>query len=224
MTNKRQNIILLVLMLIALGTSLFSYSQIKYFFSKRVTVFNAAQPELVLGLVDQDELPALVTVNSSLENSYASVAGGDVIVSSYQALILDRYFAQEDSPLLGSGQDFISACVKHGAPKDCLLLPAIARIETNLCKAENEISARQFNCWGFGGSGPNRILYPNFATAIDEITRRLMSGYGTRFFNNPVAGERFYCGAHCTSWGAKVQNEKQRINQYYISQGHPSLL
>lgn len=144
-------------------------------------------------------------------------------LTSHVGLVLDLYFERENSPLRGQGETFSRACRKYGAPADCLLLPAIAKVETDLCKAEGGISARQHNCWGFGGSGPNRILYPNFSTAIDEITRRLMSGYGYNFFRNPEIGELAYCGAHCNTWGEKVNSEISRINQFNISQGYPSL-
>ncbi len=123
--------------------------------------------------------------------------------------ILDEYFKENNSPLYGYGQTFVDACKKYNAPEDCTLLPAIAKIETNLCTTD--ISAKQHNCWGFGGSGKNRILYKDFTTAIFDITNRLMQGYGKAFFEDPELGELFYCGSHCNLWGDKVKAEQNKL-------------
>lgn len=196
-------------------------------------VFSTPKSTVVLGSWEGPDLSSLQNLEyASVETGSPEVlgastetepAGASLKLVSYQGLILDRYFSKERSPLYGHGQDFIDACRKYGAPSDCTLLPAIAKVETDLCKAERGISARQHNCWGFGGGPATRILYPNFETAIDEITRRLMDGYGTKFFQNPNWGERAYCGPNCTSWGEKVQSERIRINNYFVSQGHPKL-
>jgi len=142
----------------------------------------------------------------------------EVETYSYRAWILDEYFKKHSSPLEGKGQVFVDACNKYNAPKDCTLLPAIAKVETDLCKTD--ISARQYNCWGYGGSGENRIVYQSFEQAIDDITGRLMKGYGLRFFNNPEAGQLFYCGSHCDAWGGHVKSVQNDIKQYAISLGY----
>jgi len=136
----------------------------------------------------------------------------------YRARVFDLYFKKEDSPLYGKGQSFIDACDKYGAPKDCTLLPAIARIETNLCRTG--ISYVQFNCWGYGGSGENRINYPNYESAIDEITRRLMQGYTIQFFEDPEYGELTYCGPHCYRWGDHVKQVQTELKLFAKEQGY----
>jgi hypothetical protein len=137
---------------------------------------------------------------------------------SYQGYVFDLYFANNHSPLAGYGQNFIDACRKYGAPSDCTLMPALAKVETDTCKTG--ISAKQFNCWGFGGSGSHRIVYRSFPDAIDKITGQLMSGYGYNFFENAHIGALSYCGAHCGSYGNHVESEKSRLkdlmNQYNV--------
>ncbi len=143
-------------------------------------------------------------VSKSVEPSNAFVI--NTTQYSKIAYVFDEYFKENNSPLYGFGQTFVDACEKFNTPEDCTLLPAIARVETNLCTTD--ISADQHNCWGFGGSGNNRIIYPDFKTAIFDITGRLMQGYGINFFNDPEIGELFYCGGHCVTWGDKVKMEQ----------------
>lgn len=137
---------------------------------------------------------------------------------NYRARVFDLYFKQNNSPLYGWGESFSAACDKYGAPHDCTLLPAIAKVETNLCKTG--ISESQHNCWGFGGSGSNRIVYENFDQAVDEITRRLMIGYTSRFFEDPEYGELTYCGAHCYTWGDKVKSSQNEIKNFAQINGY----
>lgn len=137
---------------------------------------------------------------------------------NYKAWIFDEFFKANNSPLTGHGEDFVEACIKYGAPSDCTLLPAIAKVETNLCKTD--ISAEQYNCWGFGGSGENRIIYKSFEESIDSITSRLMQGYGENFFNDPEIGELAYCGSHCSSWGNHVKGVQDDIKELAASKGY----
>lgn len=136
----------------------------------------------------------------------------------YRARVFDLYFKANGSPLFGYGQSFIDACAKYQTPKDCTLLPAIAKVETDLCKTD--ISSSQYNCWGFGGSGRNRIIYSSFDRSIDEITRRLVEGYGLDFFRNPEAGELFYCGSHCDRWGENVITVQNELKQFALQNGY----
>jgi len=142
--------------------------------------------------------------------------------SNYRAYVFDKYFEKNDSPLYGYGQDFIDACESYGAPSDCLLMVAIAKAETNLCTTPG--SNAQKNCWGFGGSGTNRIVWPDYKTSINEVTRRVMEGYGVRFFEDANNGKFYYCGSHCDKWGNVVNGYKNEINEFGISLGFPSML
>lgn len=136
----------------------------------------------------------------------------------YRARVLDLYFKKNGSPLYKHGGDFVAACDRYKAPSECTLLPAIAKVETDLCKTG--ISASQFNCWGYGGSGSNRIVYPNFETAIEQITKNLINGYSVRFFQDPEYGELTYCGAHCDKWGDHVKSAQVQIRQFAKSLGY----
>ncbi len=222
-------IILLLILTLSAATGLYTASQImSYFRPRNVELSSWDNSKTSRYSLDPENYslngnvlaPSILGLQTKTDNA-GMPASSRSIVKSRQGHIFDQYFAANKSPLAGFGEDFVAACRKYAAPSDCTLLPAIAKVETNHCRTD--ISAKQFNCWGFGGSGPNRILYSSFPQAIDEITRRLMSGYGTRFFQNPNNGALSYCGGHCVNWGDHVQSERLRINSFFRSKGHPAL-
>lgn len=168
-------------------------------------VFEQNSPQ-VLGITYDTEL-----ANNQL--SFKSV--------SYRGVVLDKFFSLYNSPLSGYGNEFVIACDKYGAPKDCTTLAAIAFVETKLCT--RDLSDQQKNCWGWGGSPPNRIIFPDYSTAIDTITRGLMNGYGYDRMADPKLMQFRYCGAHCSNWGNGVQIMRGQINQLAIDLGYPKL-
>lgn len=151
---------------------------------------------------------------------------GVIVVNNdfdYKVKVFDEYFARNNSPLEGYGKDFLKACEKYGAPKDCTLLPAIGYIETRLCTLA--LSDQQKNCWGWGGAGENRVIFPDYSTAIDHITERLMTlpFYGEKFFQDPVYAQLYYCGSHCDQYGTYVQQAREDINRLAEEMGYPKL-
>ncbi|MBD3280107.1 hypothetical protein GF389_01105 [Candidatus Dojkabacteria bacterium] len=164
----------------------------------------------VQGISNSKQDPAIINTNKSTKLEIGTLDS--------RAWVFDQYLRQNDSPLAGHGEDFVNACDKYNTPRDCTLLIAIAKVETDLCKTG--ISARQYNCWGYGGSGENRIEYSSFQQAIDDITGRLMNGYRARFFEDPEAGELFYCGSHCNTWGDKVKEVQNQLKKYAEELGY----
>lgn len=159
-----------------------------------------------------------ITSDQVLGKSTQGEFGAEVTYYNFRARVFDLYFKKNNSPLYGHGQDFIDACRKYNAPEHCTLLPAIARVETDLCKTD--LSEKQHNCWGFGGSGENRLKFDSFPESIDYITGRIMNGYGARFFNDPNAGELFYCGDHCNNWGEHVRSVQIDLEQFSAALGY----
>jgi hypothetical protein len=218
----RYQVFLLITLVVSLSTGLFAATQIfNYFTQKQIVLgaWNNETSEIVFAQEQGGEGENMRVLGAS---SSETVIVPEATSKSFQGHIFDLYFAQQDSPLYGYGEHFVEACRTYGAPEDCTLLPAIAKVETNFCKTD--ISAQQFNCWGWGGSGPNRILFNSFPQAIDTITRRLMIGYGERFFNDANFGGLTYCGRHCVNWGNYVEEEKRRIDRFFESNGYSDLL
>ena len=142
--------------------------------------------------------------------------------SDYRAHVLREYFKKYNSPLVDFAQEFVNACNKYQAPKDCTTLAAIAYVETKLCTLG--FAAQQKNCWGFGGSGHNRITFNTYNEAIDYITKTLVSGYGNYYLQNPRLMQYTYCGITCNKWGSGVQSARIEINRISENLGYPKLL
>jgi hypothetical protein len=141
-----------------------------------------------------------------------------------RAYVLNEYFRINNSPLQGTGEIMVRKCLEFGAPRDCTIVAAIARAETDLCKYH--ASGSYFNCWGFGGAGPNRIRFTSWEQSIDRVYRSLAFSYGPRYILNPSLMERRFCGSEpgCTGWGRRVQFFVYEIDQLSISMGFGSML
>jgi hypothetical protein len=157
------------------------------------------------GILDQVSINPSLNIKLSLPSQSTLKSGSE----DYRAFVLDTYFAKYNSPLVGSGKSFVNACNKYGAPYDCTTLAGIAFVETRLCTLA--LSAKQRNCWGFGGSGSNRITFKSFDEAIDLITNRLVNSYGNNYILNPEKMQSTYCGPQCTSWAKGVNNARAEI-------------
>lgn len=168
----------------------------------------------VLGIKNQENI--LNSVNSDLiQSSYLSPEFQD-----YRAFVLDKYFENYESPLRGFGSEFIVACDKYGLSADCSVIPAIAFAETRLCT--QALSFKHFNCWGYGGSNKNRIIFKDFTESIDYVTKKLAEGYGNGLFN-PEAIYNHYCGNNCVNWAASVNQQRQAIQNIASSLNLPSI-
>lgn len=160
-----------------------------------------APPQVKSGYIQNTDEVIFLKQNSSVEVSYLD----------YRAFVLDKYFEKYNSPLFGFGNNFVEACEKYGTPRDCTFLPAIAYVETKLCTKAS--SLKQFNCWGWGGSGENRIVFSSFYESIDTITRGMVKGYGINNLNNPYKLVGTYCGPNCNPyWASSVEREQKNIN------------
>ena len=121
----------------------------------------------------------------------------DVGFTDLRVLALEDYFNAYNSPLAGDSDEFIKAAEKYEVD-NWQLLPAIAMAETSGCKTG--YSHDQRNCWGWGGSEPNRWEFYSYAEAIDTITYRMKKGYGNNNLN-PKDIQGTYCGRSCNAWG-----------------------
>jgi hypothetical protein len=170
------------------------------------------EPEVKSSYIENSEEILFLKQSASFTVSY----------TDFRALVLDKYFEKYNSPLFGYGKYFVNACDKYGTPYDCTFLPAIAYVETKLCT--KALSSYQYNCWGWGGSGENRIIFNNFPEAIDTITKGMVKGYGVNNLNNPYRLVRNYCGPNCNPyWASSVEREQKAISQIAKDLGLPAL-
>ena len=168
----------------------------------------------VLGIENKGEFENSIGSNI-FQSSYLNPEFQD-----YRAFVLDKYFEINKSPLKGFGSEFIVACDKYGLSKDCSVIPAIAFFETRLCTLA--LSAKQFNCWGFGGSNENRIIFKDFTESIDYVTRTLAHGYGNNLFI-PENIASTYTGNEDTNWATSVNQQRVVIQNIASTYNLPGL-
>lgn len=160
----------------------------------------------------------------SLSNTYSPTKlYSNVKSRDKRAYVLDLYFKANDSPLYGTGDLFVKACDKYGAPKDCITTVAIARNETFLCKYHN--SAAMHNCWGFGGGGTDRWTFTSFPEAIDIVTNLLVNSYGNQYMIDPSKMEKVFCGPtpECVGWGNNIKYFMAEIDSFSEANGFGKL-
>lgn len=170
------------------------------------TSFSTAR---VIGLYDEK------SVIDSSEYSISSQASN----IDKRVYVLDEYFKMRNSPLYGYASEFVAACERHGAPKDCIVLAAIARHETDLCKYY--MSAEMRNCMGWGGGGEYRMRFDTFEEHINIAYDVLVNQYGLRFMRNPSLMDTTFCGSEpgCTNWGERIKFFMREIDDFGVSLG-----
>lgn len=145
----------------------------------------------------------------------------DVGFIDLRVLTLEDFFNHYGSPLADSSDEFIEATERYDVV-NWQLLPAIAMAETIGC--QTGFSYEQRNCWGWGGSEPNRWEFRSFAEAIDLITYRMIRGYGNNNMNAKDI-QSTYCGRTCMQWGWRwaqgVDYYARKINDFGEKYGLP---
>lgn len=178
------------------------------------------------GILGNSSLAQRIANTQPTAYTSAQVAGATTVIPrdtihllDVRAYILDQYFATNRSPLYGTGKMFVDSCDKYGAPRDCVVVAAIARAETDLCKYYT--SAAYFNCWGYGGGGANRVQFSSWEQSIDRVTQTLVQKYGIASMNNPTLMEKVFCGSEpgCTNWGERVKYHMRIISEFPRSIG-----
>lgn len=186
---------------------------LSHFNSVRAILGNYNDISYQIAVAKPSEFASAPSVNNTLQ------AALNVGLVDVRAFVLDQYFLENQSPLYGTGKIFVETCDRLGAPKDCRVVAAIARAETDLCKYHT--SASYYNCWGFGGAGPHRIYFKSWEESINRVTNSLVNSYGLEYMINPSLMERTFCGWEpgCTGWGNRVKYHMKIIDEYPLKLG-----
>ena len=126
-------------------------------------------------------------------------AGRGEIVSKKldsEALILQKYLAQFNSPMQYHAQDFIDAAKQYNL--DWKLLPAIAGVESTFGK---QIPGG-YNAYGWGVYGNQAIYFKSWNEGIYTVAKGLKENYVDKGYTTPYTMNRIY--AESPRWGSKV--------------------
>jgi hypothetical protein len=202
----------LIISMLGIGLRFFVYVHAQVEYSKIETSTNYTE---YISLADVERNGSVLGDNFLPAKSHVSQFKG----LDKRVYVLDEYFKSRQSPLYGYAKEFVEACDRFGAPKDCISTVAIARHETDLCNYYN--SADYFNCMGWGGGGEHRRRFSSFAEHINIATDVLVNQYGPEYMDDPRLMENVFCGpqAECDGWGQRVLFFMREIDNFAVSLG-----
>lgn len=179
--------------------------------------YNFLASEVPTSIKALDSAPNVL--GASTNSGRNNIAQSSGVFMDKREYVLEAYFRQRNSPLVGTGKIFVEACDSFGAPVDCISVAAIARHETDLCNYF--ISAQMHNCLGWGGGGEYRMTFPDFRTMIFTAHDVLVNQYGNAYMDDPRKMETVFCGPQdeCIGWGARVLRFMREIDDLGVSLG-----
>jgi len=153
------------------------------------------------------ESPSVLGVNTINKTGKITF---DLVSTDIRAKVLEEYFVSIRSPLVGQASIFIEMADKYQLDK-WGLLPAIAMIETNGCRTENQRGYGIRNCWGWRRNGKD-YRFSTWEDSIGNITKSL-----AKYNTDPFSIQPSYCPP-CEAtgndlWAKGVVSELRKINE-----------
>lgn len=131
------------------------------------------------------------------------------IVQERQQALLADFLSRYNTPL--TPPDYYAqkmVAIAHKYNLDYRLLPAIAMVESTLCKF---IPADSYNCFGFGVYGGNVLRFDSFEHGFDVVAAGLKKNYIDRGLVTPAEIETRYNPNSQGAWSGKVQLIMEQI-------------
>lgn len=153
--------------LAAVSTLVLSMLLLVYFsFPQKISASNVG------GYQSYRALPGTLGEDNTLE---VKISRGDA-----RALIIDNFFKDRKSPMIGLGEEFVEAADRNGL--DYRLLPSIAMQESNGGK---KLPINSFNPFGYGIYGGKVLKFSSFAEAINKVAQGLKRDYINQGLQTP---------------------------------------
>jgi len=118
-----------------------------------------------------------------LETKAESMVLGETTEVEYadgRVFALEQFLAKYESPLYPYAQKIVDVSDKHGFHYG--LLPAIAMVESGLCK---KIPENSNNCWGWGIYGKTVTRFVSYDEAIETVAAGIKRDYIDKGFDTP---------------------------------------
>ncbi|MEK9179318.1 MAG: hypothetical protein AAB893_02515, partial [Patescibacteria group bacterium] len=107
-------------------------------------------------------------------------ASSSVVYADSRVAYLHKFLSRYNSPLEPYAEQMVKIADENGIHYG--LLPAIAMVESNLCK---KIPDNSFNCWGWGIYGKTVTRFSSFIEAMDTVARGLKKNYIDKGYVTP---------------------------------------
>ena len=121
---------------------------------------------------------------------------------------LKVFFRKYNSVLYDEAEFIVQMAEKYGV--DYRLIPAIAFIESGLCRV---IPENSHNCWGWGIYGGKITRYSSYKESIEVVTKGLKTGYIDRGLVTPEQIVQKYNPSSNGSWERNVRNTYESIDE-----------
>ncbi len=111
-------------------------------------------------------------VLSKNNNLFVLGESTELVYRDARVASLTNFFSRYNSPLEPYAEKIVNISDSYGFHYG--LLPAIAMVESNLCK---KAPADSFNCWGWGIYGKTVTRFSSYDEAIETVARGLKRDY-----------------------------------------------
>lgn len=145
-----------------------------------------------------------VPAEAAGEEKFAEVKN-QVEASEARPIIIERYLARYNSPLLPYAQKIFELSETYGF--EYYWIVAIAQQESNLCK---KIPENSHNCWGYGIHKKGTLTFESYDLALESYAAYLKTEYFDKGLNTPELIMKKYCPHSNGSWARGV---RQFINE-----------
>jgi hypothetical protein len=123
----------------------------------------------------------------------------DINYEDSRVASLEKFLQKYDSPLVPYARFLVETADKNGLHYG--LLPAIAMVESNLCK---KIIPDSYNCWGWGIYGKTVTRFSSFEEGIDTVARGLKKNYVDQGLDTPEKIMTRYNPTNHNNWLGSV--------------------
>lgn len=115
--------------------------------------------------------------------------------------IVREFLARYHSPLEPYARLLVETADREGIHYG--LLPAIAMVESGLCK---HIPKNSHNCWGWGIYGKKVTKFSSYGEAIDTVARGLKKNYIMKGYDTPEKIVKNYNPSNTNNWSQNVRH------------------
>ncbi|HWS49259.1 MAG TPA: hypothetical protein VN174_04395 [Candidatus Methanoperedens sp.] len=140
-----------------------------------------------------------VAAEATAEEMFGEIKG-EVGGSDARQLIIERYLARYNSPLLPYAKKILEVSQTYGF--EYYWIVAIAQQESNLCK---KIPEGSHNCWGYGIHKKGTLTFENYDLALESYGEYLKRVYFDKGLNTPELIMKKYCPSSNGSWARGVR-------------------
>lgn len=173
-----------------------------------IMVSSAQGPSARQSFLPQSANSLALTYNSytALPQEFSPITA-EIIDKDARAQLIDNFFMQYHSPMIGLGNIIVQTADKYSLPFG--LLPAIAQCEGNVGKV---MPPGSFNTWGWAIYGDKVTRFSSWEDGIERVSKGLRNEYFNKGLNTPQEIMKKYTPSSDGSWSFCVSQFMSELN------------